>query len=709
MSMYFFLSAIINGISCFVLGVFVLLQNPSKLLNRLYFNYALVIAIWSGGYCFWPFANSKDVAWFSFIFLHVGAVFIPVSWYHFSCALVGVRERNRYQIMFGYLLSTALLITIPTRFFIQDMVPKLIFKYWAIPGIAYHIYIIYFLVYAIAASITIFHGYRQAPEGQIKQQYLYVLLATIIGYVGGITNFPPYYDIPIYPVLNILVTFYVGTLAYAIVRHHLLDIEVIIKRTIVFAGLFLTMYAVIAIFALVPQIFFQNLKGISRWISMVPSVIVIILILRPLERFLISVTDKFLFQKKYDYRELLKAFSTEVLTTFDKATLYKAIVNKLVDVVKIESASLMVYNPAKKIYNVVAAVGLNSGWEKIELKPDNTMIKFVHGTEGYLSVAQKGKASDENKAARNKSNIFKMELAIPLNMHQEMIGVLTLGKKKSDQEYTEEDMDILLPLARTIAISISNADMMARLGQAQAEAAQNEKMASIGTLSAGINHEICNPLGIARGHCEAFLLNMRDGLYKNKSEKELIERCIGIFQKVIHEVDRATVITKRLSSFAKPTKGVYTEDIDFKACIDEVIALLGYEMKLENIVVANEIPSTFPHIMGDRKQMQEVFFNLVRNAAQAIKGSGTITAKGRTEGTKIFVDIVDTGEGIPEDKLEAVFDAFYTTKAPGKGTGLGLFIVRSVVEKNGGLIYVKSKVGMGTTFTVEFDTVKSGF
>ena len=107
-------------------------------------------------------------------------------------------------------------------------------------------------------------------------------------------------------------------------------------------------------------------------------------------------------------------------------------------------------------------------------------------------------------------NKLKLEIAIPLIVHEEMTGILTLGKKKSDEEYTQDDMDILIPLARTLAIAISNAEMFVELGKTQAEAAQREKMAVIGTLSAGINHEICNPLGIARGQCEAFILNLKD-------------------------------------------------------------------------------------------------------------------------------------------------------------------------------------------------------
>ena len=104
----------------------------------------------------------------------------------------------------------------------------------------------------------------------------------------------------------------------------------------------------------------------------------------------------------------------------------------------------------------------------------------------------------------------------------------------------------------------------------------------------------------------------------------------------------------------------------------------------------------------NKKQLQEVFFNLIRNAAQAMGEKGKITITAASDDHRTRVEIEDTGPGIPPDKLEQIFNPFYTTKEPGKGTGLGLFIVRQIVERNHGKISVKSKVGEGTTFTLEF-------
>jgi two-component system NtrC family sensor kinase len=340
---------------------------------------------------------------------------------------------------------------------------------------------------------------------------------------------------------------------------------------------------------------------------------------------------------------------------------------------------------------------------KITLMRADGIVAFLEQTHGYLL---KKELIDRKvympSSVQDIISKLDAELIIPMVLHSEVMGILTLGKKKSDEDYNQDDLDILLPLARTLAIAISNAKLFDELGKMQAEAAQKEKMAVIGTLSAGINHEICNPLGIARGQCEAFLLNLKDGLYNNKSDQELLCKAKDIMAKVIKETDRATAITKKLSGFAKPSRGE-AEFVSIDKEVDDVLGLVGYELKLEKIEIEKRIEKDLPDIFVDKKQLQEVLFNLIRNAGQAIGEKGKITVMAKQYEGRVFIDIKDTGSGIPHDKLKELFNPFFTTKDPGKGTGLGLFIVRQVVEKNGGKIYLKeTKVGEGTTFTVEF-------
>jgi len=224
-----------------------------------------------------------------------------------------------------------------------------------------------------------------------------------------------------------------------------------------------------------------------------------------------------------------------------------------------------------------------------------------------------------------------------------------------------------------------------------------------GALLSVINHEICNPLSIARGQCEAFLLNMQDGFYKDKSPEELINKVKDIMMKVIRETDRAAAITRNLSDLAKPAKGE-AEIIDISDEVDRVMELIGYELKLEKIEFEKNIETGLPAIFVDRKQFQEILFNLIRNAGQAIGEKGRIAISAKRAGGKVLIDISDNGSGIPEDKLKELFNPFFTTKGPGKGTGLGLFIARQIVERNGGQIYLKeTRMGAGSTFRLEFN------
>ncbi len=290
-------------------------------------------------------------------------------------------------------------------------------------------------------------------------------------------------------------------------------------------------------------------------------------------------------------------------------------------------------------------------------------------------------------------------------MNENLIGILSLGAKKSGDDFTQEDIDILFTLAKTQAIAISNAQLFEELSKTQAEAAQREKMAVIGTLAAGINHEICNPLGIVRGQCEMFLLNHRDGFYQEKTQEEVLKISSDIMNKVIKETDRATAITKKLSGFAKPSKRSDLEEVAVQKEVDEVLGLVGHDLKLSNIDVQQDFPTDFPVIFADKKQIQEVLFNIIRNAAQAIdKKQGRIVLSGFRDSGSAVIRIADNGSGIPKEKINQIFNPFFTTKAPGKGTGLGLFIVKQVVERNKGTIGVESEEGIGTTFTLRFPT-----
>jgi two-component system NtrC family sensor kinase len=299
-------------------------------------------------------------------------------------------------------------------------------------------------------------------------------------------------------------------------------------------------------------------------------------------------------------------------------------------------------------------------------------------------------------------------LVVTLSHQKKTVGVLVLGRKLSDELFTQDDVDVVRTLAKTLSIAIINAKLFEQLSAAQAQAAQREKMAVIGTLSAGINHEICNPLGIIRGQCEVFLLNMRDGLYTDKDPKELVEKARVIMEKVVRETDRAAAITKKLASFAKPASGKMTPGVRIEEDLEEVISLVEHDLHLENIRIVKDFEEDLPMVTADKKQIQEIFFNIIRNASQAIKKNGQIDIKIFRSKNGVSVKVKDSGSGITKEDVSKIFNPFFTTKDPGEGSGLGLFIVKQIVERNNGRISVKSVPGEGSEFTVEFITSGEG-
>ena len=701
---YFNINAIpvlVVGIFMLFLGFFVFTKKRNSNVNLSFLLICLSVAIWLFSTALGYFSKVPEIAKIWFKIDNFGVIFIPINVYCFTASFLKLNRKK--TIITGYSLALILGVFILSTDFLVLSVKMHFWGFFPVWSTRSIFVLAFFFIFMLASIFELFYGYKYTIETVKRKQIVYFLSALVGAFTGSI-DYLPALGVEIYPFGYLSIAFFMSLVTYAIVRHQLMDIEVFIKKTLVFAGLFIASYAVFASFAFLGSVVFENIVQ-NRWIAFVPSVFIIVLILRPLESFLRNVTDRYLFQKKYDYRKLLRTFSDEVLTVLDLDMLVNLTVNKLVEIMKLENASILLCDGEGTESRIIASAGDFTSEERLNGKEN--LVAFMQKRGGYvLRPDSDDKKSFSTEIVQDISKL-RASLIIPLTHQNNMVGVLSLGKKKSDEEFTQDDIDILLPLAKTLSIAVTNAQLFEQLSEAQAQAAQREKMAVIGTLSAGINHEICNPLGIARGQCEMFLLNLAEGIYKDKSQDELLEKAKEIMEKVINETDRATVITRKLSSFAKPAKGKIEGNIKIEKELEEVISLVEHDLKLDNIQVVKELEKDLPPIEADRKQVQEIFFNIIRNAAQSIKGNGKITIRASNKNEKVTVGIEDTGEGISKNNLDKIFNPFYTTKEPGKGAGLGLFIVKQIIERNKGKIFVKSQPGEGTIFTVEFNTLSS--
>jgi signal transduction histidine kinase len=229
-----------------------------------------------------------------------------------------------------------------------------------------------------------------------------------------------------------------------------------------------------------------------------------------------------------------------------------------------------------------------------------------------------------------------------------------------------------------------------------ANAFQREKLMAIGTMAASLNHELRNPLFIARGKAETYFDHLDRGLLNaDEKSKQVIDSMYA-------QLTRASDIMQRFSDFAKPFYNeVLKEKIVVKEAFENVLQLVSAEFALNKINIT-QIPSNGLSIYGNPRHFEEILFNLILNACHAMgERGGELKLNAYQPNGKVIVEIADTGPGIPKQNLNRIFEPFYSTKGS-NGSGLGLYITKQLVERNGGKIKVQSNPIVGTTFRLEF-------
>lgn len=675
-----------------LLGLFVFLKNPKSTINRTFALLCYQTFHWQAGW-FSIYYSTSDIQRDFIVKLGFSLIlFIPFTYYHFAAHYVDSKKDLLWVKRFYLIGIMWLVILWLSNLFITGH-QNFSWGNYAKGGNLLPLYLL-FAGSAIIRTLTILR--RSTKNGKItaiiRNQNKFVYLAAWL-YCFASVEYIIDYGVPIYPIGVFFILGSFSVIAYAIVRHRLMEIEVVIKKTLVYAGLFTFAFGIIVGVAMITQELLSQFLPINRFVSLAISAVIIVFSLRPLENFLINATNRFLFQKKYDPRRLLKDFGDRVLTVLNLEEIVTSTIDVLVKSLNIETCAVLLLNRDEARYEVYSSYGLKD--ERISFGGESRLASYLSRTHEMILKDSYDENLEAPRAVGPDMEKIGSHLCIPLLLHDEMIGILSLGKKRSDEPYNRADVDILSTLAKTVAIAVSNAQLFL-------EAAQSEKLAAIGTLAAGIGHEVCNPLNTISTNIQVFLESLKLGFYKGKTQEELVDEAKRVMEGCLKDMNKIGDVAKNLASFAKPAKEVAMKAVNISDEVDEALAIVGHGLELEKIEVEKIIPPELPPILAGKGQLRQIFFNLIRNASQAIEGSGKITVSAKRYDDKVQIEITDTGRGISEDKLRRVYDPFFTTRVPGEGTGLGLSIVRQLVGRNKGKISVRSKVGRGTTFLLEF-------
>jgi signal transduction histidine kinase len=230
-------SGLINGIFALGFGIFIISKNWRNRVNQLFFLMTLAIAVWAFGYWQWLLSNDETSALFWVRILSVGSIFIPVFYFHWILFLLEIHKQRRYLnlLRLAYLTAFFFLAFSFSPLFIKDVSPKLFFSFWPEPGFLYTFYLIFIYFGLVSYSLFLLYQSYQSSLKERKRQLFYVILGSVLGFGGGLTNFFLWYDIPIAPYGNFLVALFPFFLGYAILKHHLFNIKVVAAELLTFA------------------------------------------------------------------------------------------------------------------------------------------------------------------------------------------------------------------------------------------------------------------------------------------------------------------------------------------------------------------------------------------------------------------------------------------------------------------------------------------
>ena len=580
-------------------------------------------------------------------------------------------------------------------------------------------YVLYNIIYFSCGFYLIIKNYSHA-KGVYRSQILFILLS------GAFTAFAGIIANVLLPLFNRTQFIWVGPLstivmvagiAYAIIAHGLFDIRVIIRRTIIFSGLLLAAFA----FYATSILFIGAILGAREILSSrllavnVIAAVLISLSFDPLRRFLQDRTDQFLFKKEYEQQGVLKdlADSLNDVVALDEAL--ERVMQAVVKVLHLRHAVTFVFQPGENglvAIKRIKQVGYGSS-SKLFLDQHDFTIQYFSSNFDILRVDNLADQLEDEKQHMGRSKPFadskeasayirqhaikqsvlkklralEVSAVVPLQINSQPIGLLLLSEKLSQEDFTREDLNLLELIGGQAISSIQKAKLY-----------EGDQMKSEFVSIA--SHELLTPISAIEGYL-SMILEENIGQVDDQAREYL--------GKVYSSAKRLSLLVKDLLSVSRIEAGklkIEPQSLDIMKVVHETVDQLKFVAEEKGLTIsATEPTKPLPPVWADTDRTTQILVNLVSNAIKySNKGAIVIDATLVSHPSPhVKVTISDTGIGMTKEQQGHLFEKFYRVDSPETtgiiGTGLGLYITNSILERMGGTISVKSQPGVGTSFS----------
>ncbi len=807
-TLFYYLS--LFGFFSLTVGTIVMIRRPpDRSALHFYAICLLFFLLYSTSY-----TGKLDLAdWMLFWIDHLAILLLPVVFLHFCLSFPERRlpRSRRWVVPAAYMPAFGLAgAAVASQFLFATT--KSGYALWNVSAALDRAKPLYFAaVFAIAFAVLL-NSYHRTRSPLARRQMKWLVWGT----GAGVFPFLLVYAVPFAlgrePQLVPALVAYVSlaiiplALAYAVVKHRLMDVELIFRRTLVYV---LAMAVIVGIALLANDLVNGLLTGGDEphaSVIAILSTLVVILLFTPIKSRIQDVMDRLFLRERYKSRRALLRLSQDLNADIDLGRMSERLLQGVAGA--LGTTSLGVFLPGVDgAFTLFRALGTPAGADNVRLPSTGPLLaRLAHGGPVHVEA---------EPAAFPELGPLDLAYCFPCRAKGEVIAVLGVGRKDGLEPLNSEEIEIIEALAGQAATAFMNGRLYASLhekaqelqrlteynenilesmdsgilvldldglvarwnramesltGKPRAEVLgrslddifpaafmealrgslvmgrdheeiahiyklhlpdtdgrslmvnvsvapfqvgsgerhgtilivedvtarvrleeqlqHSEKMASIGLLAAGVAHEVNTPLtGIS-----SYTQMLREQI-------DPADLRYPLLQKIEKQTFRAAKIINNLLNFSR-SGGAEFEPLDVNRVVLDVLSLVEHQLEKAHIKVRRELADDLPRVRGNENRMQQVFFNLILNARDAMPRGGWLTLATRADDDTVVAEVRDTGEGIKREDIKRIYDPFYTTKGIGRGTGLGLSVSYGILQEHGGAIFVDSVPGKGTTFQV---------
>lgn len=739
----FSLFSLIAGLLCVVLSFLVVIIKRKSYSALAFAKVCLFVGIWT----LFPFSaslaktNEEALAFTRLVYL--AASFVPYLFFKFMFITMEVNEKENIKrfTKFSLVCAGLFFLFCHSPFFIKDVVRGK-FYFMVIPGPLYFIFMIYFTTSYCYATPKLLNLYS-ISKGYRKNQLKYIILAFFLAFAAGSIHFLSAYGIPeVFP-HDILVILFSLIFTYAIVRHRLMDITIAVTKVSLFIVVYTLALGVPFVAALLLRPSLSAILGINWW--MVPLGLMALLATTGpfIYIYLNKRAEERLFKEQRRYQDILKRASLGMTRVRDIGRLLKLIVYTVAKSVRLNHAAIYILNKEADGYVLGSHRGnprsaqpqaidlrsplirhfLNSKKPLLleELDPHPVGPENAPRPEVCLPDRQvsPGQGESQNNFIKAQLYTLSASVVIPSFIEDDLVGFMVLGEKRSGSIYTEDDLRVFTVLANQAGLAIENARFFEIAQETQEQIAQAEKMATLGTMANGLSHQMNNRFHAMSLIASDALDSIKRFNSKNSSPetKELLSYLEYSAERIKSNSLQGGNIVRGMLKYSRKGEPGFA-GVNLNELLNATLEMLQFKIKLSEIDIERNYPQDEINLKANFTQLQEVFFNLIDNAYDAMnerkaalkepgyRGKVNISTIIDPQNHTTRIIVQDNGLGIKEEDQKKIFTPFFTTKISNrKGTGLGLYVIKKIISENHkGRIQVSSVYQQGTTFSLDLTT-----